>query len=95
VLEIEVIGEGSNANKGVVNPGISKEEEVIEAAMEIQAKFLEVTTSILENIDISIERAKESIPTIRGNTNKEQTKEEMVVIGAKQPKKRKEKSEAI
>ncbi len=57
MLEIEAIGEGSNANKGVVNLGISKE-EVTKTAMEIQAESLEVTTSILENIDIPIEQKK-------------------------------------
>jgi hypothetical protein len=70
VLEIEAIGEGSNDKKGVVNPWISKEEEVVEVAMEIQAESLEITTNNLENIDIPVERAKESIPTIRVNTNK-------------------------
>lgn len=87
VLKIEAIGEGSNANKGVVNLGISKEEEMTKATMEIQIESLEVTTSILENIDIMVERTKESIPAIRVNTNEEQNEEEVVVIGTKQPKK--------
>jgi hypothetical protein len=34
-LEIEATGEGSNAKKGVANLGISEEEEVVEATMEV------------------------------------------------------------
>jgi hypothetical protein len=57
-LEIEVNREGNNVNKGVANPGISKEEEVAEVAMEVQAESLEVTTSILDNIDILVGEQK-------------------------------------
>ncbi len=71
----------------MANPGISKEEKAAEVATKIQVESLEITTSILENIDIPVERAEKSIPTIHVNTNKEQTKEEVVVIGTKQPKK--------
>ncbi len=53
--------------------------------MELQTKSLEVTTSVLEKIGKLVEKAKKYIPTIHMNTNKEQTKEEVVVIGAKQP----------
>jgi hypothetical protein len=57
-LEIEDFREGNNVDKGLEILGISKEEKVAEVTMEIQANFLEVTTSILENIDILNERTK-------------------------------------
>ncbi len=57
-LEIEAIGKGNNANKGVENLGISEEKEVAKEAMEVQVEFLEVTTSVLENINIRIERVE-------------------------------------
>jgi len=50
--------------------------------MEVQVNSLEVITCILENIEILVERIEESIPVIQVNTNKEQTEEEVVVIGA-------------
>jgi hypothetical protein len=90
-LEIEATRKGNKPNNGVENLRISKEEEV-EVAMEVQVESLKVTTSILDNIDIPVERAKESIPIRCVNTNEEQTKEEVVVIGAKQPKKKKNKA---
>jgi hypothetical protein len=55
--------------------------------MEVQTESLEITTSILENINILVERPKKSIPIIQVNTNEEKTKEKVVVIGANQPKK--------
>ncbi len=58
--------------------------------MEIQAESLEITTNILENIDIPVERVKESIPTIRANTNKWSG-----YYKSKATKKRNRKSEAI
>jgi hypothetical protein len=82
-LEIEVIGEGNNAKKGVANPRISKEQEVAKEIMELLIESLEVTTSVLEKIDISVEKAEESILAIQVNTNKEQTSKEVVVTGAK------------
>jgi hypothetical protein len=39
----------------------------------------------LEKIDILVERIEKNIPTIQVNTNEKQIKEEVVVIGAKQP----------
>jgi hypothetical protein len=45
---------------------------------------LEITTSVLEKIDIPVERAKENILAIQVNINKEQTEEEVVVTRAKQ-----------
>lgn len=84
-LEIEVSGKGNNANKGVVNLGIFEEEEMTKEAMEVQAEYSEVTTSVLENINIPIERVEESILVIRVYTNEEQIEEEVVNIGAKQP----------
>jgi len=50
--------------------------------MEVQVNSLEVITCILENIEILVEKIEESIPVIQVNTNKEQTEEEVVVIGA-------------
>ncbi len=82
-LEIEVIGKGNNAKKGVENPRISKEQEVAKEVMELPTESLEVTTSVLEKIDISVEKAEESILAIHVNTNKEQTVEEVVITGAK------------
>jgi len=70
------------------------EEEVAEVAMDIQTKSLEITISILENIDILVEIKKESIPSIQVNTNEEQIEEEVVIIGAKQQENEK-KSKAI
>jgi hypothetical protein len=58
---------------------------MVKIVMELQTKSLEVTTSVLEKIGKLVEKAKKYIPTIHMNTNKEQTKEEVVVIGAKQP----------
>jgi hypothetical protein len=55
-LKIEVTKKGSSVEKGVINPRIFKE-EVVEATMEVQAKSLEVTTTILEKINISVKRA--------------------------------------
>jgi len=86
-LKIEVIEEGNNAKKGVANLGIFKEEKVVEVAMEIQAKSLEVTTNVLEKMNILVRKTKKNVPTIQVNTNKEQTKEEVVNIGVKQPEK--------
>ncbi len=57
-LKIEVIGEGINVEKGVANLGISKEEKVVKVAMELQTKFLEVTVSVLEKIDILVDEEK-------------------------------------
>jgi hypothetical protein len=94
-LEIEAFKEGNNVEKGLENLGISKEEKVAEVAMEVQEKFMEVTTSILENIDILVERANIIIPTIQVNNNEEQIEEEVVVIGAKQLEKEIEKNQAI
>jgi hypothetical protein len=37
---------------------------VAKVAMEVQAKSLEVTTSVLEKINILVEKAKESVPII-------------------------------
>lgn len=71
------------------------EEEVAEVAMDIQTKSLEITISILENIDILVEIKKESIPSIQVNTNEEQIEEEVVIIGAKQQENEKKKSKAI
>ncbi len=45
----------------------------------------------MENIDIPVEKAKESIPVLWVNTNEEQNEEEVVVIGAKQPEKNRKK----
>ncbi len=86
-LKIEAIEEGNNAKKGVANLGIFKEEKVVEVAMEIQAKSLEVTTNVLEKMNILVRKTKKNVPTIQVNTNKEQTKEEVVNIGVKQPEK--------
>lgn len=55
-LEIEVIEKGNNVKKGVSNTRISKE-EVAKATMVVQAKSLEITTSVLEKMDIPVERA--------------------------------------
>jgi hypothetical protein len=63
-LEIETIGKGNNVEKGVANPKIYEEEEMVKAIMELQTKSLEVTTSVLEMIDEPVERAEESILTI-------------------------------
>ncbi len=82
-LEIEVIGKGNNDKKGVANPRISKEQKVAKEVMELPIESLEVTTSVLEKIDISVEKAEESILAIHVNTNKEQIAEEVVVTGAK------------
>jgi hypothetical protein len=82
-LEIEATKEGSNVDKWVANLGTFGEEEVAEAIMEVQAESLEVTTSILDNINILVERTKESIPSVHVNTNEEQIEEEVVVTGAK------------
>lgn len=68
-----------------------EEEEVAEITMDIQTKSLEITTSILENINILVEIKKESIPSIQMNTNEEEIKEEVVITRAKQPKKKKTK----
>ncbi|CAK9237859.1 unnamed protein product [Sphagnum troendelagicum] len=92
-LEIKVIGKGNNAKQGMANTRIFEEKEVAETTMEPQTKFLEVTTSVLEKIDILVERAYGSIPAIHVNTNEEQIEEEMVVIGTKQPKKELEKGQ--
>ncbi len=75
-LKIEANGEGSNAKKGVANLGISEEKKVVEAT-------LEVTTGVLEKIDISIERTEENILAIQMNINEEKNKEEVVVIRIK------------
>lgn len=83
-LEIEVSGKRNNANKGVANLGIFEEEEMTKEAMEVQAEYSEVTTSVLENINIPIKRVEESILAIWVYTNEEQI-EEVVNIGAKQP----------
>ncbi len=63
-LEIEATGKGNNANKGVANLRIFEEEEVAKEAMEVQVDYLEITTSVLENINIPIERVEESILAI-------------------------------
>jgi hypothetical protein len=63
-LEIEVIGKGNNAEKGVANPRISKEEEMVEVALELQTESLEVTTSVLEKIDIVGAKEEKGILTI-------------------------------
>jgi 2-hydroxy-3-keto-5-methylthiopentenyl-1-phosphate phosphatase len=63
-LEIEVIGKGNNVKKGVVNPRISKEEEMAKVTMEVQAKSLEITASVLEKINILVEREEESVLAI-------------------------------
>ncbi len=55
--------------------------------MEVQAKSLEITASVLEKINILVEREEESVLAIQVNTNEEQTKEEVVVTRVKQPKK--------
>ncbi len=57
-LEIEVIEESNNAKKGVANLKISNEEELVEVAMEIQAKSLEITTNVLEKNNILVEKTK-------------------------------------
>jgi hypothetical protein len=75
-LEIEAIKEGNNANKGVANPGIFLGRSV---------KRNNGSTSKLSrsyNMYFVVERIEESIPVIQVNTNKEQTEEEVVVIGA-------------
>jgi len=51
--------------------------------MEPQIKSLKVTTRVLEKIDILVERTYGSIPVIHVNTDKEKTKEKVVVIRAK------------
>jgi hypothetical protein len=79
----------------VANLGIFEEKEVVEATLEVQTKYLEITTIVLEKIDIPVERAGENIPTIQVNTNEEQTKEEVVVIGVKQPEKEIKKGKVI
>jgi hypothetical protein len=45
----------------VANLGIFEEEEVVGATMEVQAKSLEITTSVLEKIDIPVERAEKML----------------------------------
>ncbi len=62
-----------------------------EIAMDIQTKSLEITTSILENINILVEIKNIYIPSIQVNTNEEQIEEEVVITRAKQPKKEKRK----
>jgi len=94
-LEIKATGKGNNANKGVANLGISEEEEVAKEAMEVQVEYSEVTTSVLENINIPIERIEESILAIQVNTNEEKIEEEVVNIGEKQPEKEIEKNRTI
>lgn len=69
-LEIKTIRESNNVEKGVENTRILKK-EVVKVAMEPQTKSLEVTTSVLEKIDIPVERANGNTPTIHVNTNKE------------------------
>ncbi len=43
----------------MANLGICKEEEVVKVAMELQTKFLEVTVSVLEKINILVDEEKE------------------------------------
>jgi hypothetical protein len=38
--------------------------QVAEEVMELQTKSLEVTTSVLDKIDIPVERVEKNIPTI-------------------------------
>jgi cytochrome c-type biogenesis protein CcmE len=57
-LEIEDTRKDNNVENGVVNPMIFEEEKVVEATMEVQAESLKVTTTILEKIDIPIERTE-------------------------------------
>ncbi len=59
------------------------EEEEVAIVMEPQIKSLKVTTRVLEKIDILVERTYGSIPVIHVNTDKEKTKEKVVVIRAK------------
>jgi hypothetical protein len=66
----------------VANTRIFEEEEVA-IVMEPQIKSLKVTTRVLEKIDILVERTYGSIPVIHVNTDKEKTKEKVVVIRAK------------
>ncbi len=87
-LEIEANGKGNNANKGVANLGVFEEKEVAKEAMEVEVEFSKVTTSVLENINILIERVEKKIPTIQVNTNEEQIEEEVVNIGVKRPEKK-------
>jgi len=56
---------------------------------------LEVTTNVLEKIDILVKKAKESVPTIQVNINKEQTEKEVVNIGVKQLEKEIERGKMI
>jgi hypothetical protein len=63
-LKIEAIGKGNNVKKGVINPRISKEEEMVETTMEVQVNALEITASVLEKINILVEREEESVLAI-------------------------------
>jgi hypothetical protein len=55
---------------------------------------LKITTSVLEKIDILVERAKDK-GAIQVNTNEEQIKEEVVAIGVQQPEKEIERGKTI
>ncbi len=63
--------------------------------MELQTKSLDITTSVWEKINISVERAKRSILAIQMNTNKEQTEEEVVITRTKQLEKEIKKGKTI